>query len=112
MVEPQGISFDQSSVTITWPNGHISVYSNKNLRESCPCALCHGEPGLFGKYYAPKTRPMSPPDIRVLKYQKVGRYAVSFVWSDGHSSGIYPYDYMLTLCECDKCVSERSQQEA
>jgi len=111
LLEPLSIVFDEKSVTITWPDGHKSIYMNKKLRESCPCALCHGEPRLFGKYYMPKTGPVIPQDIRVLRYQRVGRYAVSFMWSDGHSSGIYPYEYMLTLCECDKCVNRTLQLE-
>ena len=36
----------------------------------------------------------------------VGRYAISFAWSDGHDTGIYPYDYLLQMCECEACAGE------
>lgn len=31
------------------------------------------------------------------KIIRVGRYAVQIVWSDGHDSGIYTYDYLRSL---------------
>jgi DUF971 family protein len=46
-----------------------------------------------------------PDDVRAVGSSMVGRYAVSFDWSDGHSSGIYSYDYLLELCECENCKS-------
>jgi len=29
----------------------------------------------------------------------VGRYALQFIWSDGHSTGLYPFDMMRRLAE-------------
>jgi DUF971 family protein len=29
----------------------------------------------------------------------VGRYALSFRWSDGHATGIYSFRYLRELCE-------------
>lgn len=37
----------------------------------------------------------------------VGLYAIAFAWSDGHSAGIYPYDYLLEVCECEKCQEKK-----
>lgn len=31
----------------------------------------------------------------VMNFSPVGRYALSFTWNDGHSTGIYPYDFLL-----------------
>ena len=31
-----------------------------------------------------------PEDIIVVDYFEVGKYALQFLWSDGHSTGIYP----------------------
>jgi DUF971 family protein len=41
----------------------------------------------------------------------VGRYAVAFSWSDGHSTGIYPYGYLLGICECDACAGKRATEK-
>jgi DUF971 family protein len=29
----------------------------------------------------------------------VGRYALQFVWSDGHSTGIYSFEYLRDVAE-------------
>ena len=33
---------------------------------------------------------MVPEDIIAVDYLEVGRYALQFLWTDGHSTGIYP----------------------
>ena len=34
---------NESTLGITWSDGHDSIYSVKNLRENCPCAHCIDE---------------------------------------------------------------------
>jgi DUF971 family protein len=29
----------------------------------------------------------------------VGRYALNFIWSDGHETGIYSFRYLREFCE-------------
>jgi DUF971 family protein len=93
---------------IRWNDGHVSVFGNKALREACPCAACKGERGILGKMYTSPSIQSVPDDIRAVGYSMVGRYAISFDWSDGHKTGIYSYDYLLELCECEKCKSQKS----
>jgi DUF971 family protein len=33
----------------------------------------------------------------------VGRYALQFNWADGHSSGIYSWEYLRRMCQCAEC---------
>jgi len=40
----------------------------------------------------------------------VGRYALQIYWNDGHSTGIYSFDYLRSLCACPQC--EHSRQVA
>ena len=42
-------------------------------------------------------------EIQVAEVKPLGRYAVNFVWSDGHDSGIYSFDYLRGLCPCPAC---------
>jgi DUF971 family protein len=35
--------------------------------------------------------------------QLVGNYAVRIHWSDGHSTGLYTWEHLLTLCPCPRC---------
>ena len=44
-----------------------------------------------------------PQDVAPRMVQGVGNYGVVFVWSDGHSTGIYPHRLLRRLCPCDAC---------
>ena len=35
----------------------------------------------------------------------VGRYALQIYWSDGHSTGIYSFPYLRSLCPCPECTA-------
>jgi DUF971 family protein len=45
-----------------------------------------------------------PADVRPLRIQPVGRYAIQIDWSDGHTTGIYPFRRLRELCECSVCT--------
>jgi len=50
----------------------------------------------------------SQPDIQ--QAEVVGRYALCFVWSDGHREGIYTFDFLRELAKdevCQKLMQER-----
>jgi DUF971 family protein len=38
-------------------------------------------------------------DVYPTAIHYVGRYALQFVWSDGHSTGIYTYEYLRDIGE-------------
>jgi DUF971 family protein len=96
----------ESRVTIEWSDGHKSLHSNKRLREACPCAACVGEPPAIGVSRVIPLIVAAPEGVFAERYSMVGRYAIAFAWSDGHSSGIYSYDYLLAMCECDSCSAK------
>jgi len=74
-------------IVLTWPGGRTTEHSALELRRGCPCAVCVDE--MTGKRVLNPDR--VPADIHAVTYARVGRYAVQFTWSDGHSTGIYPY---------------------
>jgi DUF971 family protein len=45
----------------------------------------------------------------LIDIRAVGNYAIEFRWQDGHSTGIYSYDYLRALCPCSACRAEHSQ---
>jgi DUF971 family protein len=90
---------EDREVHVRWADGHASVFPNAYLRGHCACALCVNE--LTGER---TLNPASiPPTVRALEVSLVGRYAVQFRWSDGHSTGIYPFDRLRALCPCEAC---------
>lgn len=46
-----------------------------------------------------------PDDIIAVEYIEVGRYAYQFLWTDGHDSGIYPFEMLLRLAANDDSVT-------
>ena len=97
------VELGQSDVLVEWSDGHQSVYEAKHLRVNCGCAECVEE------WTNRKLLDVAsiPADIRAEDYLMVGRYAVQFLWSDAHYTGIYPFDILRTLCQCEECRTRR-----
>lgn len=90
---------DGSALRIRWEDGHESIYEPRYLRLHCPCAGCVDE--MTGERML--TPGMVPEGIYPEAIEYVGRYALQFVWSDGHATGIYPFEYLRRLCPCEAC---------
>ena len=94
---------------IDWQDGHKSKWGFAWLRDACPCATCHEEREAAGRAPGeskPATAgllPMYVAPARPESASPVGNYAISFKWNDGHSSGIYSWDYLRRHCECEEC---------
>jgi DUF971 family protein len=67
-----------------------------HLRRACPCAVCQGEPDAIGRVVKP-TIEYDPNSFELVKFEIIGKYALQLFWADGHSSGIYGYDYLNKL---------------
>ena len=96
---------DGAAIEIQWEaQGHVARYGARDLRLACRCASCQEEmTGL--PILDPRT---VPGDVRALDLKLVGGYAVHFSWSDGHATGIYPWEYLLAICPCPECAARRS----
>jgi ATP-binding protein involved in chromosome partitioning len=84
-----------TSLQIRWADGVESVHLPRDLRLACPCAGCVDE--LSGRRTLVSAA--VPADVYPLAIHYVGRYALQFVWSDGHQTGIYPFEYLRRLAE-------------
>ena len=86
-------------LAILWDDGHKAIYSGPTLRLACKCALCEdewsGERRLTSDAVAA--------DIALLESRPVGRYGLQLSFSDGHGTGIYTFDRLRPLCECEAC---------
>ena len=97
------VELSEKSVSIQWDDGHKSFYEAKYLRINCGCAECVEE-WSNRKLLNPAS---VPTDIRAEDYLMVGKYAVQFLWSDAHFTGIYPFEMLRALCQCDECKTAR-----
>jgi DUF971 family protein len=95
---------------IDWVDGHKSAWTFAWLREACPCATCVEERAQQGrKPGQPKPKPtnvlpMYTPPAKPASAHAVGRYAIQFNWLDGHSGGIYSWEYLRRVCQCRECT--------
>ncbi|MCG3175708.1 MAG: Iron-sulfur cluster carrier protein [Candidatus Omnitrophica bacterium] len=82
-----------AEISIEWTDGKRTVQRARDLRLACPCAACVDE--ITGER---TLRPESVPDtLTAVSVHPVGRYALQFVWSDGHSTGLYGHTYLRRL---------------
>jgi len=85
---PHAITRRDDGLWIEWVVGEGERrVPGRALRLSCPCAMCVEE--MSGR---PLLDPAAvPEDIRPTGIQLVGAYGLRVTWSDGHSTGIFPW---------------------
>ena len=90
-----GPTEDEARLRIRWKDGVSSEYVPRQLRLLCPCAGCVDE--MTG------VRTLSPEQVDDSVYPPaihyVGKYALQFVWSDGHSTGLYTFQLLRATSE-------------
>jgi DUF971 family protein len=100
---------------IDWADGHKSAWGFAWLRDACPCATCVDERNAQGRNAGqPKPKPaavlpMYTAPAKPASAHAVGRYALQFNWQDGHSGGIYSWDYLRRSCQCPECTFDTTE---
>jgi DUF971 family protein len=106
--EPEEIEKNQDgSLRVKWSDGHEGVYPPHYLRLHCHCAACVEE--WSGKQLVQSEN--IPEDIRPLRLSPVGQYALHVEWSDGHSTGIYSFDLLRSICPCPVCRRQDGNEQ-
>lgn len=104
-----------AGLDIVWSDAHASHYDFAYLRERCPCAMCNDERAKKAEFASsvaplapepPSVLPMFKPKVKARAAHAVGNYALQIDFTDGHSTGIYSYDYLRTICPCEDCRRE------
>lgn len=93
-MRPTDIQHIGEELAIKWEDGTENFITLEKLRRSCPCAGCKGEVDIMGNVYKNPEKPLLAASFRLVRIDPVGGYAVQPVWSDGHSSGIYSFEYL------------------
>jgi DUF971 family protein len=80
-------ALNRPEIRVRWKDGAETRMPSRALRLLCPCATCVDE--TTGR------RVLDPAtvrdDVRAVKIEPVGRYAIQILWSDGHGTGIYDF---------------------
>jgi DUF971 family protein len=95
------VSHSVGILTIEWQDGSSSKYPISSLRAACPCAECRA-----GKENQNKPTSSEMLEIPVINQastdlvglEQVGNYGIQLHWKDGHSYGIYTWEYLRNLC--------------
>ncbi|MCU0239442.1 MAG: DUF971 domain-containing protein [Pyrinomonadaceae bacterium] len=96
MLEPtQIIEESDSEITIEWSDDKSFTYNASELRKVCPCAGCvnewTGERMLKSENVAD--------NLTFKSTGIVGRYALNFVFSDEHDTGIFSFKYLREIAK-------------
>src|ERR1700693_5316453 len=106
-----------AGVDITWADEHSSHYDFAYLREQCPCAMCNDErmkkaagqekdmqlkkenaPVGAAPLLSSPLLPMFKPKLTAKSAHAVGNYALQIDFNDGHTAGIFRFDFLRTIC--------------
>lgn len=76
---------------VTWSDGTAIEYDYDYLRGYCPCAMCQGHTATEIRFH-----PVDEP-VMLTSIEPVGHYGLSLVFSDGHGTGIYRFDFLREI---------------
>lgn len=92
---PTEITVQQKSkrMDVTFDNGRQFSFTFEFLRVCSPSAEVRGHGA------GQETLQIGKRDVDIVRVEPVGAYAIKPVFSDGHDSGIYSWDYLYMLGE-------------
>jgi DUF971 family protein len=97
-LEPTNIQQIGNELAIQWNDRAESYLDLQFLRRACPCAACGGEPDVLGNIMRPSVS-YSDNSFDLAGFDVVGGYAIQPRWRDGHSTGIYSFQYLRRLSQ-------------
>jgi len=102
----------EKEIQIKWKDGHFSRYPYGGLRSSCPCVHCQGGHSQMGKPMdAFKFLTDTPESLDLNNMIPSGNYALHMFWNDGHSTGIYRYEYLRDGCPVEAGIIPPPSEE-
>lgn len=96
-MQPLDITPFELEIAIRWPEGEEVFISLEQLRRHCPCASCSGEKDILGKTHQAARQPYSHHSFTLRRFDRVGNYGIQPLWADGHSTGIFTWEYLRLI---------------
>lgn len=97
MLRPADIQLIAGQLCIRWQDSSESFLAGSFLRQQSPSAQNIGERDILGVLHGQDRRGEDFSSVELTGFQYVGNYALQLSFSDGHSSGIYSWDYLKSL---------------
>ncbi|MEM7791401.1 MAG: DUF971 domain-containing protein [Verrucomicrobiota bacterium] len=95
-MKPKDIQLIGSELCIIWTDETESFFPSEFLRANSPSAANIGEKDIFGNQYG-GDGPKEFPGVKIEGWDFQGNYAVRLIFSDGHSSGLFSWEYLKQL---------------
>jgi len=99
MLQLENVTCIGSEVAIKWNDGTETYVTMEKLRALSPSAENMGETDLLGKKIGGGDGSGDFSEVTVTGWHAVGSYALRFEFSDGHSTGIYAWEYLRKMGE-------------
>ena len=96
-MRPTDLQHIGDELAIKWDDGTESFIALETFRRACPCAECKGEMDVMGNLYKGPEKELTQAAFQLQRITWVGTYAVQPVWGDGHSSGLYSFEYLRRI---------------
>jgi DUF971 family protein len=96
-MRPLDIQQIGNELAVKWDDGTEDFILLEKLRRACPCAGCKGETDIMGNVYKNPAQALTPKAFELVRLIGVGGYAIQPVWADGHTTGIYSFDYLKRI---------------
>lgn len=95
-LELKNVQLIGEELAVQWSDDDESYFLLERLRRSCPCATCGGEPDVLGNIDRPNVS-YTDASFKLVGWELIGGYAVQPRWADGHSTGLYSFQYLRRL---------------
>lgn len=96
-MRPLDLQLIGDQLAIKWNDGTESFITLEDLRRACPCAGCKGETDIMGHLHKNPPAPLTARSFELSRLIPVGGYALQPVWTDGHSTGLFSFDYLKSI---------------
>jgi DUF971 family protein len=96
-MRPADLQIIGAELAIKWEDSRESFITLEDLRRACPCAGCSGERDVMGKLHKGPEVQLSPLSFQLTRIASVGGYGITPIWGDGHSTGIYSFEYLARI---------------
>lgn len=101
-MRPADVQQIGEELAIKWDDGGESFVKLEKLRRYCPCAGCKGERDIMGNLYKGPEKTLSPRAFQLVRLAMVGGYAVQPIWADGHTTGLFSFDYLRQVADASE----------